>query len=129
MRYQRHHQFRSVLLNSLIAEQMANNRNGGQAGDACQRFAVCLLNDSANQIDLTLLQTDVCRELVLADNRLRNTSQILILIDLRNVEIEVHGNFIVIHHKRRQVEVNAHIQKGKLRVNQRTHSPDCADTR
>ena len=119
---QRNHQFGAVLLHRIAAKQPAKYRNTGKPGNAGEGLAVGLLNNAANQVDLPVLHPDIGGQFVLPDFRLVNAAQVDRGIHLRNIQIEVHRHFAVIHHNRQNVQIHTDIEIGKLRIHQRTHA-------
>ena len=120
MRYQGDHQLVPVVLDIYALEQPAQARDIGKSGNAGRRFRVGLLNDSANQVDLAFAQADIGRLFVLADLRLGNAAQILVIIHLRDIEIDMQRDLIVLVHLRKDLHVHAHIQICELSVDQGT---------
>ena len=56
---------------------------------------------------------------MLADDGLRETAQIRIAIHLRDIDIEVQGDFSVVVHEGRNFQIDAGIDVSELRVDQR----------
>ena len=104
MRNNGDHQFVFLFIQILGAEQAADHGNAGQPGNTGGRPAVGVLDDPADQIDLTIVQPDIGDRVVLADFGDVDATQILIIIDLRNIEVHVKRNLVILVHTRQYLQ-------------------------
>ena len=126
MRDQHKHDFVLAMFGIGLRKQILQQRDGSEAGNPAQRLCLLVLENSAQEVDLTVLEADFMLDLSLSDDW---------LIDAADVHARSHGRDVERHlqcdlppgmHARSNVDIDADIQVLELSIDKRvdSHSTD-----
>ena len=95
-------------------------------GNAGLGLGLLVFGEAAQKLHRALGHADIVRDLALADDRLVDAAQVDVTRDARNVQVDVQRDIAVVMHARRDFHVDADIDEGELRVDQRidAHAAD-----
>ena len=116
--------FRMILRG--LAEEIAEDGNLRESGDAGERLGLLIFHDSAEQVGLAVFQADFMLDFALADDGLADAADVLLASDGGNVHRNLQRDFAVGVDARRDVDVDADVEILELRVDQRVDA-DAAD--
>src|ERR1700728_493802 len=111
-----------------LAEEIAENRNLRESGDAGQRLGLLIFHDAAEQVGFAVFQADFMLDLALADDGLADAADVLLASDSGNVHGNLQRDFAVGVDARRDVDVDTDVKILELSVDQRVDT-DAADAR
>ena len=95
-------------------------------GMPVMRLGLLVFGEAAQKLHRALGHADIVRDLALADDRLVDAAQVDVAGHAGNVQVDVQGDIAVIVHARGDFHVDADIDEGELRVDQRIDA-DAAD--
>src|ERR1019366_1158270 len=117
----RNHHFRTVAVERFSGKQPAEDWDAGETWDRGSGLCVLPAHQSGQQADFSGAHSYLVLRLPLPDDRFVDTSQRDVPVHAGDFQFHVHGDLAVIVYSRSDVHINANIDIGELRVDQRAN--------